>query len=105
KSFYFVLDSAHFLSYYKTRQESTHGRPVEKLSLKSCELVPDVSVANSKFGINVKVPSSDGMTELYIRCPTPRSYANWMSAMKLAARAKSTLNSVEDAATYENEVK
>ena len=106
KTYYFVLDSGHSLSYFKSSDEAAHGRPVEKLALKACELVPDVNVAAGKFGINVKVPSSVcGMLELCLRCPGPESYANWMSAIKLAARAKSMLLSLEDATTYANEVK
>lgn len=53
---------------------------------KGCELTPDVNISHRKFGINLKVPSVDGMTEMSIRCPSEESYARWLSACKLASR-------------------
>ncbi len=88
KSYYFVLSDTHYLSYYKSRDES-HGRPIDKINLKGCELVPDVNVAGRKFGIQLRVPTCDGMTEMSIRCSNEESYAQWMSACKLASRSKS----------------
>ncbi len=88
KSYFFVLNDTHYLSYYKCKEES-NGKPIDKINLKGCELVPDVNVAGRKFGINLRVPSSDGMSEMSLRCPTEQSYAQWMSACKLASRNKS----------------
>ena len=88
KTYFFVLSDTHYLSYYKSREES-NGRPVDKINLKGCELVPDVNVAGRKFGIQLRVPTCDGMTEMTIRCPHEESYAQWMSACKLASRNKS----------------
>lgn len=88
RPFYFTLDDTHYLSYYKSKQDS-NGKPIDKINLKFCEVVPDVNLASRKFGINLRVPSSEGMNELSIRCDTEESYANWMSAFKLASKAKS----------------
>jgi hypothetical protein len=88
KSYFFVLNDTHYLSYYKCKEES-NGKPIDKINLKGCELVTDVNVAGRKFGINLRVPSSDGMSEMSLRCPTEQSYAQWMSACKLASRNKS----------------
>ena len=88
KSYYFVLTDTHYLSYYKTKEDS-NGKPIDKINLKGCELVPDVNVAGRKYGINLRVPSLDGMTEMSLRCPNEESYAQWMSACKLASRNKS----------------
>jgi hypothetical protein len=66
KAYYFILNDTHYLSYYKSKEESS-GRPIDKINLRGCELTPDVNVANRKFGIVIKVPSAEGMTELMIR--------------------------------------
>jgi len=42
--------------------------PVHSVSLKGCEVTPDVNISQNKFGIKLEVPSSDGMTEMCIRC-------------------------------------
>jgi hypothetical protein len=88
KSFFFVLDSACYLSYYKNKEDSKTGRPIDKICLKNCELTPDVNLSNRKFGINLRVPSTEGMTELSLRCIDENSYARWLSACKLASRNK-----------------
>lgn len=94
KSFYFVLDSTCYLSYFKNKEDSKCGRPIDKICLKGCELVPDVNVSHKKFGINLKVPSIEGMTEMALRCPNEESYARWLSACKLASRNKKISDSV-----------
>lgn len=38
------------------------------ISLRGCEVTPDVSLSQAKYGIKLEVPSSEGMTEMYIRC-------------------------------------
>ena len=87
KTYYFILGDTHYLSYFKSREES-NGRPLDKINLKSCELAPDVSLSSRRFGITIKIPSPEGMCELCIRCPNEQSYANWMSALKLASKMK-----------------
>lgn len=87
RQFYFILDDNHYLSYFKSKEDSK-GKPLDKINLKSCEVVPDVNLSNRKFGINLRVPSSEGMNEICIRCETEQSYANWMSAFKLASKGK-----------------
>ena len=88
KSFFFVLDSSFYLGYFKSKDDSKTGRPIDKICLKGCELTPDVNISNRKFGINLKVPSMDGMSEMTLRCPNEESYARWLSACKLASRNK-----------------
>ena len=88
KSYYFILNDTHYLSYFKSREESK-GKPIDKINMRGCELVPDVNISGRKFGINLKVPSTDGMNEISLRCPNEESYAKWMSACKLASKNKS----------------
>ncbi len=99
KSYYFILNDTHYLSYYKSKEDS-NGRPIDKINLRGCELAPDVNVSSRKYGIIIKVPSSEGMNELMIRCPNDESYASWMSACKLASKNRSIADP-----TYLNEVK
>lgn len=42
--------------------------PVHDINLKGCEVTPDVNISQNKYGIKLEVPSSEGMTEMYIRC-------------------------------------
>lgn len=87
RPYYFILDDNHYLSYFKSKQEA-NGKPLDKINLKSCEVVPDVNLSHRRFGITLRVPSPEGVNELFIRCETEQSYANWMSAFKLASKAK-----------------
>lgn len=61
---------------------------MDKINLKSCELLPDVSLSSRKFGITIRIPSSDGMSDVCLRCPDECSYARWMSALKLASKMR-----------------
>ena len=38
------------------------------MTLKGCEIAPDVNIAQEKYGIKLSVPSQDGMSELWIKC-------------------------------------
>ena len=92
KMYYFILNDTHYLSYYKTKEESK-GKPIDKINLRGSELVPDVNISARKFGINIQVPSIDGVNEISLRCPNEESYARWMSACKLASKNKSISDS------------
>lgn len=87
RPYYFILDDNHYLSYFKSKQDA-NGKPLDKINVKSCEVVPDVNLSHRRFGITLRVPSPDGLNELFIRCETEHSYANWMSAFKLASKSK-----------------
>lgn len=54
---------------YKSREELIHhGVPVHTISLKGCEVTPDVNISQNKFGIKLDVPTHEGMQDMYIRC-------------------------------------
>lgn len=60
-----------YLRMYKTAEDANSGAmPVHSVNLKGCEVTPDVNISQNKFGIKLEVPSSDGMTEMCIRCET-----------------------------------
>ena len=88
KLYYFILNDTHYLSYYKNKDES-NGKPIDKINLRGCELVPDVNISARKFGINLQIPSTEGINEVSLRCLNEESYARWMSACKLASKNKS----------------
>ena len=41
--------------------------PHFSICLKGCEVLPDVNIQNNRFGIKLSVPSSDGMSDLWLR--------------------------------------
>ena len=49
-------------------KEEAHDTPIMKVNLRGCEVHPDVNIAQEKYGIKLFVPSSDGMSEVWIRC-------------------------------------
>jgi len=53
------------MTFQKTRGESDSGFSI---SLRGCEVTPDVNLAQQKFGIKLEVPGPDGMSEFWIRC-------------------------------------
>ena len=54
-----------------------------------CEVVPDVNIQLGKYGIRLSVPSTDGMSDLWLRCEQEGQYAQWMAACRVAAKGKS----------------
>ncbi|XP_044728627.1 unc-112-related protein-like isoform X2 [Chrysoperla carnea] len=100
KRYWFTCRELH-LVLYKTREEAVaQVKPAHYIDLRGCEVTPDVSLAQSKYGIKLEVPSADGMSELWIRCDTEEQYAKWLAACRLAAKGRSLADS-----SYETEVK
>ncbi|KAG8191181.1 hypothetical protein JTE90_011865 [Oedothorax gibbosus] len=95
KRFYIVLRDTH-LNLYKSKE----GAPNLSISLKGCEVTPDVNLSHSKYGIRLEVPNHEGMTEYWIRCSSEEQYAKWMAACRLAAKGKTMADS-----SYDLEVK
>ncbi|XP_023654956.2 fermitin family homolog 1 isoform X1 [Paramormyrops kingsleyae] len=98
KEYWFVFKDT-TISYYKNRESST-GEPIEQLHLRGCEVVPDVNVAEKKFGIKLLLPVADGMNEVYIRCDNETQYAKWKAACILASKGKTMAYS-----SYKTEVR
>lgn len=68
KRYWFTCRDLH-LRMFKTAEDVESGAlPVHSVSLKGCEVTPDVNISQNKFGIKLEVPSADGMTEMCIRC-------------------------------------
>ncbi|KAG8443702.1 hypothetical protein GDO86_009031 [Hymenochirus boettgeri] len=66
KQYWFVFrDTSIF--YYKNK-EAGYGEPIEKLNLRGCEIVPDVNVAQKRFGIKLLIPFAEGMNDICLRC-------------------------------------
>ena len=70
KRFWFVLQETQ-LTYYSNESQQ-NGTPIEKISLKGCEVLPDVNISAKKYSIRLLIPSIDGMNETLIKCSTVR---------------------------------
>lgn len=68
KRYWFVLRDNQ-LTYYSNESQQ-NGTPVEKISLKGCEIFPDVNISSKKYSIRLMIPSIDGMNETIIKCST-----------------------------------
>ncbi|CAA9994929.1 unnamed protein product [Nesidiocoris tenuis] len=85
------------LRLYKTRAEcDSHASPVYTINLRGCEVTPDVCLTQQRYGIKLEVPTSDGMSDMYIRCNTEDQYAKWMAACRLASKGRSLADSSYD---------
>ena len=71
KRYWFVLHETQ-LTYYSNESQQ-NGTPIEKMSLKGCEILPDVSISTKKYAIRLMIPSIDGMNETIIKCSTVSS--------------------------------
>ena len=61
KRYWFVMRDTQ-LTYY-TNESQQRGAPIEKISLKGCEILPDVHISSKKYAIRLMIPSIDGMNE------------------------------------------
>nr|XP_056712016.1 fermitin family homolog 1 [Euleptes europaea] len=91
KEYWFVFKDTS-VSYFKNK-EAEHRKPIEKLNLRGCEIVPDVSVSGKKYGIKLLIPVADGMNEVHLRCDNENQYARWMAACTLASKGKTMADS------------
>ncbi|NP_001128976.1 fermitin family homolog 1 [Pongo abelii] len=91
KQYWFVFKDTS-IAYFKNK-ELEQGEPLEKLNLRGCEVVPNVNVAERKFGIKLLIPVADGMNEMYLRCDHENQYAQWMAACMLASKGKTMADS------------
>jgi kindlin 2 len=87
KRYWFVMRDNQ-LTYYSNQSQQRHI-PIEKISLKGCEILPDVNISSKKYAIRLMIPSIDGMNETLIRCSTEEQYAKWMAAFRLASKGRS----------------
>lgn len=68
KKYWFTCRDLH-LYLHKTREEMIHRTsPTYTINLRGCEVTPDVNISQRKYGIKLEVASSEGMSEMYIRC-------------------------------------
>ncbi|CAF0782376.1 unnamed protein product [Adineta ricciae] len=87
KRYWFVMRDTQ-LTYYNNECQQ-RSAPIEKISLKGCEIFPDVNISSKKYVIRLLIPSIDGMNEALIRCSTEEQYAKWMAAFRLASKGRS----------------
>ncbi|XP_066255460.1 unc-112-related protein-like [Euwallacea similis] len=98
KKYWFTCRDLH-LYMYKSRDDMVHhSHCVMSCNLKGCEVTPDVNISQNKYVIKLEVPSSEGMSEMYIRCDDETQYSRWMACCRLAAKGRSLADS-----SYETE--
>ncbi|KAH1006901.1 hypothetical protein HUJ05_007589 [Dendroctonus ponderosae] len=98
KKYWFTCRDLH-LFMYKSREDMVHNlHCVMDISLKGCEVTPDVHLSQNKYVIKLEVPSADGMSEMYLRCDDETQYSRWMACCRLAAKGRSLADS-----SYETE--
>lgn len=68
KRYWFVLQDTR-LSYYSNESQQ-HNTPIEKISLKGCEILPDMNIPAKKYIIRLMIPSVDGMNGMLLKCST-----------------------------------
>lgn len=98
KKLYFVFRETR-LSAFKTR-EDRFAEPSFHISLRGCEITPDVNLSQLRYAIKLEVPHQDGMTEYNLRFNSEEQYAKWLAAFRLASKGKTMSDSA-----YENEVR
>ncbi|XP_014471034.1 PREDICTED: unc-112-related protein isoform X2 [Dinoponera quadriceps] len=99
KRYWFTCRDLH-LRLYKSREETSGSEsPTYMISLRGCEVTPDVQLSQGRYGIRLEVPSAEGMTEMWIRCDNEQQYAKWMAACRLGAKGRTLAD-----ASYEGEV-
>ncbi|KAM4693553.1 fermitin family homolog 1 [Discoglossus pictus] len=91
KQYWFVFKDTS-ISYFKNK-EAANGEPIEKLNIRGCEILPDVNVSQSKFGIKLLIPFAEGMNEICLKCDNENQYAKWMAACILASKGKTMADS------------
>jgi kindlin 2 len=98
KKLYFVFRDTSLYA-YKTR-EDRFSDPSFVISLRGCEITPDVNLGQLRYAVKLEVPNQEGMTEYSIRFNSEEQYAKWLSAFRLASKGRT----MSDTA-YENEVR
>ncbi|KAL3288346.1 hypothetical protein HHI36_002794 [Cryptolaemus montrouzieri] len=97
KKYWFTCRDLH-LYLHKSKEEMIHRTsPAYSINLRGCEVTPDVNISQQKYGIKLEVASSEGMSEMYIRCDNESQYAKWMACCKLASKGRSLADSSYEA--------
>ena len=52
---------------FVNRDADRGHNPSISVSLKGCEITPDIHIGSGKYGIKMSVPSTDGMSDLWVR--------------------------------------
>ena len=47
---------------------------VFSVNLKGCEVTPEINLGQNKYQIKLEIPSAEGMTEMWLRCDSVRTY-------------------------------
>merc|ERR1712223_1334876 len=98
----FVLHDLTMTAYKSSTAANQNASPNSdgvffQFNLKGCEVTPDINLAQGKFQFKLEIPSTEGMTEMWLRCNGEQQYARWMAACRMASKGKSMADSGYDA--------
>jgi len=97
KRLFFVCRDLNLTAYKSAEAARALTDPLMHMSLKGCEVTPELNLAQRKYQIRLEIPSAEGMSEMWLRCDTEAQYCRWMAACRMAARGKSMADSGYDA--------
>ena len=69
----FVLHDLTMTAYKSSTAANQNASPNSdgvffQFNLKGCEVTPDINLAQGKFQFKLEIPSTEGMTEMWLRC-------------------------------------
>lgn len=98
KRYYFVLKDTN-LKVYKSAEDRSRYPPAFVISLKGCDITPDLNVTQNKYGFKIHNYHDEGMSEYWLRCESEKQYAEWITACRLATKGRTMAD-----ASYRSEV-
>lgn len=97
KRLYFVCKNLSLLAYKSADSARKNGELLFSVHLKGCEVTPALNLTANKFEVKLEVPSTEGMTEMFLRFISENQYAQWLAACRFAAKGKTLADSGYDA--------
>merc|ERR1711971_10704 len=97
KRLYFVCKNLNLLAYKSADSARKNGELLFSVHLKGCEVTPALNLTANKFEVKLEVPSTEGMTEMFLRFISENQYAQWLAACRFAAKGKTLADSGYDA--------
>ena len=83
----FVLHDLTMTAYKSSTAANQNASPNSdgvffQFNLKGCEVTPDINLAQGKFQFKLEIPSTEGMTEMWLRCNGVSFYNVWITIFK-----------------------
>ena len=110
-----MCKNLNLLAYKSADSARKNGELLFSVHLKGCEVTPALNLTANKFEVKLEVPSTEGMTEMFLRFISvsghldaanqdnnsilfqENQYAQWLAACRFAAKGKTLADSGYDA--------